>query len=441
MKRTITEKLLKWKDSKRRKPLVISGVRQCGKTYIIKKFGEENFENIVYLNFEESEKFGSFFEYDYDVNRIVSEIEEEFSCTISDGKTLLVFDEIQKCSRAITSLKYFCENRRKLHVVCAGSLLGIEMRKEGTSFPVGKVEMLQMYPMSFYEFAKADGCEKAIEAIGKYAKDREIPDLYAEPLIKRLKTYYLVGGMPEVVAAWTESHDYNEVTNIQDAILSGYRNDFAKHAPAKDVPKINWIWDALPQQLAKDNHKFIFSQVKKGARARDLEDALQWLVDAGLCHKLERVENPEFPLSYCSDSTYFKLYACDVGLLSRLSKLDMKTVLDGTPLFDRFKGAITENYVMQQFMEMGYESFFWKSGNIAEIDFLIEYGGEIIPVEVKAADNTRAKSYSMFCRKYRPKNGFKLSLKNVGKNMTEDTETHSLPLYDVFRIGEYIGKQ
>lgn len=438
MYRTITEDILKWKNSLRRKPLVVSGVRQCGKTYLLKKFGKEHFENTVYLNFEENERISSIFEYDYDVNRIVEEIEMAFGCRIEDGKTLLVFDEIQKCSRAVTSLKYFCENRSNLHVACAGSLLGLEMRKEGTSFPVGKVDMLKMYPMSFDEFCQASGQGNAIKAIIKMDRLREIPSLYTGPLEKELKLYYIIGGMPEVVSVWCETHDFDEVKRIQNMILTGYRNDFAKHAPAAEVPKINWIWDSLPKQLAKENNKFIFNQVKEGKRARDLEDALQWLIDAGLCYKLEKVETPEIPLKYSADSTYFKLYACDVGLLSSMVGIDPMTVIRGNEYYERFKGAIAENYVMQQLTANRIKPYFWRSGNSAEVDFLIDEKNRCVPIEVKAAENTKAKSFTLFCKRYNPEIGIRSSLKNVGDNTINETVVYSIPLYSIFKIREYI---
>jgi hypothetical protein len=350
----------------------------------------------------------------------------------------LFFDEIQECPRAITALKYFCENKRELHVICAGSLLGVAIKQENISFPVGKVDRLQMYPMSFYEFVKADGGEKYLTGLKAFDKEREIPDIYAEPLKKYLKNYYIVGGMPEVVAGWCELHIYDEVERIQADILDDYAKDFSKHAPVSEIPRLNWIWDSVPKQLAKENNKFIFSHVKEGKRAKDLEDALQWLRDAGLVYTLELVEKPEIPLSFGADATYFKVYMADVGLLRRKAQVSYHTILREDDNYIRFKGAMAENYVMNELVYNGYHPYFWRSGNTAEIDFLVEDKGNIIPIEVKAADNTRAKSYRLYCNRYEPNKGFKVSLKNVGWNFCGKTDTCSMPLYLVWRLKNYL---
>lgn len=437
MYRDVTNDLAKWKESRRRKPLLMTGVRQCGKTYIINEFGKNFFENMVYLNFEESENAGAIFDYDFDVDRITSEIGYLTGKTIVSGETLLFLDEIQNCPRAITSLKYFCENKQGLHVICAGSLLGVAIRRDQISFPVGKVNRLQLYPMSFKEFAIASGRKDLIEMLETWPSDRAVPDLHEAPMKKLLKDYYIVGGMPEAVQTWLDTHDYDEVTDVQKEILKDYGDDFSKYAPIKDLPKIRWIWDSVSVQLAKENNKFIFSHVKAGKRSAELEDALQWLSDAGLISQCFLVEKPERPLAGFADKTYFKVYMSDIGLLRTKSGLSADTVINETGMYIRFKGAFAENYVFNELISINKEPYFWRSGNTAEIDFIIEDQSGFIPVEVKAADNTQAKSYKLFCKKYKPKNGFKLSQKNIAVNTCEQTRTCSLPLYMTWNMERY----
>ena len=437
MYREILTDLINWKNKDRRKPLLLSGVRQCGKTYIIKKFAQDNFKNYVYINFEKSERIAEIFDFDLDVKRIITEIGRQYKTDIIPGKTLLFFDEIQECPKAITSLKYFCEDLRELHVVCAGSLLGVALRQQNISFPVGKVNRLQLFPMNFKEFVIANDRSDLIETLKNWTTDREIPKLYSEPLTKLLKEYYIVGGMPDVVKAWIKNHDYEEVEEIQNEILSDYADDFAKHAPISEFPKIRWVWDSVPVQLAKENNKFVFSHVKEGKRAADLEDALQWLNDAGLIKKTELVVTPELPLSGFTDKTYFKVYFSDIGLLRAKSKVSPETIINETELYRRYKGAFTENYVLTELISRGKEPYFWRSGNTAEVDFLYEQNGNIIPVEVKAADNTQAKSYKQYCKKYTPAKGIKLSQKNIGENLCESTPTFSIPLYLAWNIDAY----
>ena len=438
MYRDVMNDLEKWKNKDRRKPLLLTGVRQCGKTYIIEEFGKNRFKNIVRLNFEASENAGAIFDYDFDVRRIISEVELLSGEKIIPGETLLFFDEIQNCPRAITSLKYFCENMKELHVVCAGSLLGVAVKRDKISFPVGKVNRLQMYPMSFKEFAIACGREDIIEILKEWPIDRAVPELYSVPMKKLLKDYYIVGGMPEAVQTWIDTHDYDEVTEVQNEILSDYAADFSKYAPVSDVPKIRWIWDSVPVQLAKDNNKFVFSHVKAGKRSAELEDALQWLKDAGLITQVFLVEKPELPLSGFADRTYFKVYLSDVGLLRARSGLSPDTIMKDTGAYVRYKGAFAENYVLDELLSIGKEPYFWRSGNTAEVDFIFEDKANMIPVEVKSADNTQAKSYKLFCRKYSPDIGFKLSEKNIAENMCEQTRTVSLPLYMNWNIEKYM---
>ena len=438
MYREIMKDLIRWRDKKNRKPLLVTGVRQCGKTYIINEFGKTGFENLVYLNFEESENTSGVFEYDFDVNRIIREIEYLTGKRIIPGKTLLFFDEIQNCPRAITSLKYFAENLKELHVVCAGSLLGVAIKRENISFPVGKINRLQLYPMSFKEFLYACGKEDLLEILKEWSAERPVPDLYATPLKKQLKEYYIVGGMPEAVKVWIDTHDFNEVTEVHNEILRDYADDFSKYAPLSDVPKIRWIWDSVPVQLAKDNNKFVFSHVRAGKRSAELEDALQWLRDAGLIHQVFLAEIPELPLSGFADRTYFKVYMSDVGLLRTKSGLSPETIMHESDLYIRYKGALAENYVLNELMFVGKEPYFWRSDNTAEIDFIFEDHSSVIPVEVKSADNTQAKSYKLFCKRFHPKFGFKISAKNIAENMCEATLTCSLPLYLTWNIDHYI---
>lgn len=437
MYREIIKDLKKWKDKARRKPLLLTGVRQCGKTYIVEEFAKECFENYVYVNFESADNLSAIFDYDFDVNRIMTELERHFKTKISAGKTLVFFDEIQECPRAITAMKYFCENMKDLHVVCAGSLLGVALKEQNISFPVGKVNRLRLYPMSFKEFVIANGREDLIEIFDKWPIDRVIPDLYAVPMKKLLKEYYIVGGMPEAVKTWIETHDVDEVEEVQNEILNDYADDFSKHAPASEVPKIRWIWDSVPVQLAKENNKFVFSHVKEGKRSAELEDALQWLQDAGLIIKAELVEKPEIPLDGFADKTYFKVYMSDIGLLRTKSGVSAQVILNESDLYIRYKGAFAENYVLNELKSTGKEPFFWRSGNSAEVDFIYEHNGELIPVEVKAADNTQAKSYKQFCQKYSPRIGFKLSEKNIAENPCGETITYSIPLYLGWNIDEY----
>lgn len=437
MQRDFIQNLIEWKDSKRRKPLILTGVRQCGKTYLLKEFGSEYFDNFCYINFESAGKYSAIFEYDYDVKRILRELELAENVKITAGKTLLIFDEIQECPKAITSLKYFCENLQELHLVCAGSLLGVALKKENISFPVGKVNRMQLYPMSFKEYLQAVGEGKYIELFNDWNINREIPELYTVPLERHLKNYYIVGGMPEAVKEFAESGDYAEVAKIQDEILSDYADDFSKHAPISEIEKIRMIWDSIPKQLAKENNKFVFSHVKEGKRAHELEAALQWLKNAGLVHLVELVQNAELPLSSNADSTYFKVYMADSGLLCRRLGLSYKNILEENTALSTFKGAITENYVLQELIVQNKVPYFWRSGNTAELDFLFEDESEIIPVEVKAATNTQAKSFKQFCKKYQNKTGFKLSLKNIAENDCEGTNAVSLPLYLLWNISLY----
>ena len=430
MDRKILKNFIEWMSESGRKPLVVTGVRQCGKTYAIKDFGNRFFENLAYFNFEGNTALQSIFEYDFNVTRIVMELERYSKQKITDGKTLVFFDEIQACPKAITSLKYFCEDRSELHVIAAGSLLGVVIRKSEISFPVGKVERLQMFPMSFEEFLMAsDDGRSLLEGLSNYDLRHALPEMYTIPLQNYLKLYYVVGGMPAAVASFVQENDFEKVDRILKNILLDYGDDFSKHAPPSDIPKLGLIWDSVPKQLAKDNNKFMFSHVKAGKRAADLEDALQWLFNAGLLHKLECVTNAELPLSNNANGTVFKVYMSDVGLLRVKSGIDASTILEETPLYATFKGAFTENFVMNELVKQGLHPYFWRSENKAELDFLIEIKNELMPIEVKAEEHTKAKSYGVFCKRFSPKKGFVLSQKNIAVTNDGQTETLHLPLY------------
>lgn len=439
MYRSIIQDLKKWKDDERRKPLIMTGVRQCGKTYTLKAFGSEHFGDTAYFNFEERPALASIFEYDFDVNRIIDELGSVIlGRKITPGQTLVIFDEIQECPRAITSLKYFCENMRELHVACAGSLLGVALKRENISFPVGKTDSMTMRPMTFSEFVRADGGGNMLDGLAKMDIEREIPEIYAVPMAKYLRFYTAVGGMPEAVSQWAGSHDIAAAERIQGAVVSDYEKDFSKHVPTEQISRLRLVWQSVPKQLAKDNHKFIFSHVKTGGRARELEDALQWLSDAGLIHRLELAASPEPPLSFSADASYFKVYTSDIGLLRHLSGTTTQSILNGEYLSSGYRGALTENFVMTELAALGLRPYFWRSGNTAEVDFIVEQDGEIIPIEVKSAENTRAKSLSRFITSYSPHTALKFSLKNIGRNETGQTALWSLPLWMIWRLRDYI---
>lgn len=435
MERTLIYKLVEWKNKASRKPLILKGVRQCGKTYLLKEFGKRYYEDTAYFNFEETEALKAVFEKDYDTKRIVFELGLHCGKTIQPGTTLLFFDEIQECGRAITAMKYFCENAPEYHIVCAGSLLGIALQKQ-LSFPVGKVDFLTLYPMSFIEYLRAGEEEAVANYIKQYKKGDALPAVVSEKLELLLKQYYVTGGMPEVVETWFRTKSIEQVENVQQAIINSYELDFAKHAPAKDFPKLSAIWRSIPEQLAKENTKFIFSHVKKGWRSKDLEDALEWLIGAGLVYKVCKIEKPYIPLSSYADSTAFKLYMSDVGILRKLSKLPYEVVLDATPHYREFKGSMTENYVLCELIQsVDDTAYYWSSGNTAEVDFIIQSGAEIVPIEVKSEKNVKARSLAEYRKKYEPKYAVKTSMKNdVGGE-----EVLNIPLYMISQLESFKG--
>ena len=412
MKRTLINDLIKWKHKENRKPLILRGVRQCGKTYLLKTFGKENYSSVAYFNFEENENLKTVFEKDYDTSRIILELGLFAGQTIKPSETLVIFDEIQECAKAITSLKYFCENAPQYHIVCAGSLLGIALHNQ-LSFPVGKVDFLTLYPMSFFEFLRAVAPENLADYVDKLSWKDELPQIIADKLSTFLRQYYITGGMPEVVLTWKKTFNIEEIERVQQAIINSYELDFAKHAPIKEFPKLTAIWRSIPEQLAKENAKFMFGHVKKGWRAKDLEDALEWLINAGLVYKVCKIEKPFMPLSSYADQTAFKLYACDVGLLRKMSKLPYEIILDASPLYKEFKGALTENYVLTEILKSTTDTaYYWSSGNTAEVDFVVQRNRDIIPIEVKSERNVKARSLAEYLKKYEPKYSVKTSMKS-----------------------------
>ncbi|MCC8113547.1 MAG: ATP-binding protein [Bacteroidales bacterium] len=439
MRRLIEDKLIEWKESPDRKPLLLQGVRQCGKTYSLKKFGKDHYDHTFYFNFEKNPILKDIFEYDFDCLRILDEMAKTMGYEhIAPNKSLIIFDEIQDCPKAMTSLKYFCEDHPEFHIATAGSLIGVALKHKNVSFPVGKVDFLKMYPMTFLEFLWANKCEDIVNLLSGYDLEREIPHPISQRLEQLLKTHYAVGGMPEAVQKWIDTFDYEAVSKVLNAIIESYGRDFSKHLSPEEALKVEWVWDSIPLQLAKDNQKFMFSHVKKGKRASQLEDSLLWLNHAEMAHILRVVENPQIPLKAYEDASCFKVYMSDLGLLCHKCGITLKTILEETPLFGTFKGPLTENFVMNELLSEGFSPNYWSSGNTAEVDFLIQHAEQVIPIEAKADTNTRAKSYALYCKRYHPKLGFKLSMKNVGSNLVEDTLTYSLPLYLIWHFQKYL---
>lgn len=431
MYRTALEKLKKWKDSKNRKPLIIEGARQVGKTWLMKEFGKTEYQDTVYVNFDSNAQMQELFSADLNVERIVTGLELYAGRKIDPDSTLIVFDEVQEVPKALSSLKYFYEDAPGYHIVCAGSLLGIALH-EGTSFPVGKVDFLKLYPLSFKEFLMATGLERFVELIDQ--KDYQMIASFRQTYVDALKQYYYVGGMPEVVASFAEEKDFNEVRNIQKRILSAYEQDFSKHAPLEVVPKIRMLWNSIPAQLAKENKKFIYGIIREGARAKEYETALMWLSDCGLVHKVSRVNSGKIPLKAYEDLKAFKLFVLDVGLLGAMVGLSQRILLNGNDLFVEFKGALTEQYVLQQLIlnqDMGVY-YYTNERNTCEVDFVVDTGEDIIPIEVKAEVNLKAKSLRTYMEKFEPTLAVRTSMADYRK---EDNLV-DLPLYVVESVGK-----
>lgn len=394
MERSIYSSLKKWKESPTRKPLILQGARQVGKTYILKEFGAREYSEVVYINCDDNNDMQNMF-VDYDVDRIIRSLSAISGISIKPSTTLLILDEIQEMERGLASLKYFCEKAPEYHVAVAGSLLGITLH-EGTSFPVGKVDMLYMYPMDFEEFLLAMGKEQLVELLRNNSWAALTP--LRGMLTELLRQYYFVGGMPETVKAYVERGDIWEVRSIHSKIIDAYRNDMSKHAPKQQVQRINMVWNSIPSQLARDNKKFIYGALRKGARANDFEIAIQWLVDSGLVHKVHRISKPVVPLKFYEDMSSFKLFLLDCGLLGALSETPPEQILIGDNVFEEYKGAFTENYVLQQLKSLPHTFVYYYSNDNStlEIDFVVQHEAHVIPIEVKAEENLRAKSLRQF---------------------------------------------
>lgn len=429
MYRMAMEQLQKWKTKKRRKPLIIRGARQVGKTWLMKEFGASEYKSVVYINFDNNERMKALFEGSLEVERLVTGLELYAGHKIDPDNTLLIFDEVQEVPRALTSLKYFNEDAPQYQIVCAGSLLGVALH-QGTSFPVGKVEFLDLYPLSFFEFMMAMGKERYVELLRK--GDFDMATAFKQDYIELLKHYYYVGGMPEAVQAFADNRDFNEVREIQRRILEAYEQDFSKHAPNEAVPRIRMLWNSIPAQLAKENKKFIYGLIKEGARAKEYELAMLWLTDCGLVHKVHRVTTPSLPLKAYEDLKAFKLFLVDVGLLSCMVGLRQDVLLDGNELFKEFKGALTEQYVLQQLKTIkGLNIYYWTADRgTAEVDFVIDNGSDVIPVEVKAEVNLQAKSLKVYRDKFQPK----LSIRTSMADYKEEEWLLNLPLWSVETI-------
>ena len=432
MQRFILKKLIEWKESKYRKPLILKGARQVGKTYILKQFGKENYEGVAYFNFDHDEDLYNLFENTKDPKRILEQLAFIYGKAIIPGKTLIIFDEIQECPNALNSLKYFYEEANEYHIACAGSLLGI--RLSHTSFPVGKVDFLNMYPMTFSEFLIADNAQNLVDYMNSLEKIEKIPDIFFNQLEEKLKAYFIIGGMPEAVSAWVNEKDMELVNKIQDNILSAYESDFSKHTQDSEANKISLIWNSIPSQLAKENKKFLYQVVKEGARAREYENALNWLNDANLIYKIYNVTKTDFPLKAYNDLSAFKIYMNDVGLLRKMSNLDSKIVVEGDKLFEEFKGAFTENYVLNMLTSTlnlvpNYYTF-----DRNEIDFIIQYKNNIVPIEVKANKSTNNTSLT----KYNEKFNNELSVRFSMNNLSKDGKILNIPLFLIEYVEKFI---
>lgn len=428
MERLILKDLIAWKNSPYRKPLILKGVRQVGKTWILKEFGKRCYENTAYFNFDENEEYKQFFETSKDVNRILQNLMFASGQSIKPEKTLIIFDEVQDCPKVINSMKYFCENAPEYHIACAGSLLGIALAKP-SSFPVGKVNFMQIDPMTFTEFLTANGDENLVKYMESIERIEPLPDAFFNPLYEKLKMYYVTGGMPESVLMWTQARDVSAMQNTLSDIIDAYERDFAKHPDVSEFPKISMIWKSIPSQLARENKKFLYKVVKEGARAREYENALQWLVDARLVHKIYRSSTPGLPMSAYDDLSAFKIYLADVGVLRRLAQLAPTAFTEGNRLFTEFKGSLTENFVLQTLLtQFEVTPRYWAQNNPPyEVDFLIQRENEIFPVEVKTEGNIRSKSLKKFKELFPDK--VKLRVRFSLDNLKLDDDVLNIPLF------------
>ena len=411
MERHLLHELKRWKDSPHRKPLILKGARQVGKTWLMREFGKRYYQKVAYVNFDNNPRMQQVFTEDFSIDRLLLAINAETGVAITPEDTLIIFDEIQEAPKAIASLKYFCEEAASYHIVAAGSLLGVAIHG-GDSFPVGKVNTLRVYPMTFVEFLYAVG-EDGLATLLEQG-DWKLIDTFQDKFTAWLKNYYYVGGMPEAVKIFAETRDYQSVRRMQSELTEMYEADFGKHVDARELPRVRMVWNAIPVQLAKENKKFFFGQVKKGARARDWETAIEWLLDCGLITRVHRVTKPAVPLKAYQEMNAYKLFFLDVGLLGAISGIDARSLLEGNRLFVEFKGALTEQYVCQQLIaDKGYEPYYFSSeSHKYEIDFMIQQGLDVIPLEVKAEHNVRAKSLKAYVEKHKPTKAVRLSMNN-----------------------------
>jgi len=421
MKRYATEALVAWKNNKRRKPLVLKGARQVGKTWLMKDFGESHFDNMAYVDFYNNDRMRELFNGDFDIPRIIEGLQAETHQKISPQKTLLVFDEVQEVPLALSSLKYFYDNAPEFSLIAGGSLLGIALH-EGTSFPVGKVDFAYLYPLNFFEFLEGIGEGELAQLL--ITGDWKLIAAFKSKFIDYLRKYYFVGGMPESVMVYSEDRDYDAVCKVQGNILTAYDADFSKHVPRTILPKVRAVWENMPRQLAREKKRFSPGIIKKGSRLKDYEDAMQWLVDAGLIYRVRQVSVPSIPLkNYTTDA--FKLYLLDVGLLSCMAELEARTLLDGNVVFKEFKGALTENYVCQELVARSINPFYWSSERTAEVDFVFKHGGKVFPLEAKAEENLNSKSLRIYSERFNPP----LALRTSMKDYREDGWLTNIPLY------------
>lgn len=409
MERNILNKLVEWKNSTNRKPLIVNGARQVGKTYILKEFGKRYFKQTAYVNCDNNQQVDLIFSQDFNVDRIILSLSALLHMQIEPADTLIIFDEIQESPRVLSSLKYFCENAPQYHIAVAGSLLGISLH-EGASFPVGKVNMIKMYPMTFDEFLLAIGEAGLVEVLN--TRDYSLIDGLATTLIDQLRQYYYVGGMPAAVLEFAEHKNLQEVRSIQKQILFDYRRDFSKHTPEHEVARINMVWDSIPAQLAKENKKFVFGAIKKGARASEFELAIQWLIDAGLVYKVCRVSKPEMPLKFYEEQNIYKLFTLDIGLMGAMAEIPAESILVADTLLKEYKGAFTELFVLSQLITKDYPIYYSNSNDSrSEIDFIVQHGNVITPIEVKAEVNVQSKSLRAYINKHPELKGLRLSMK------------------------------
>ena len=428
MKRNAIKELYEWKENNGRKPLVILGARQVGKTWLMKEFGKEAYKKCAYVNFEDNDDLRGLFEHDFDIQRIIANLQWATDVTI-DEDTLIILDEIQEAPRGITALKYFQEKAPQYHVIAAGSLLGIAMHKND-SFPVGKVDFMHLYPLSFYEFLNAIGEKKMVDLL--QAKDWTMLTMVRAKFEERLRQYYFVGGMPAAVLAFVNDGDLNKVRTIQKSIIEAYERDFSKHAPAIEVPRIRMVWHSIPSQLSKENRKFIYGMIKEGARAKDFELAIEWLKDAGLIYKVNRCKKAQLPLAAYEDFSAFKMFLSDIGLMGAMSNIPVQSLLNGNMLFSDFKGALTEQFVLQQMKtNESLSIYYWSADNSrGEIDFLVQQEEKVIPIEVKAEENLQAKSLRMFVERNPGLKGCRFSMSPY----REQDGLLNYPLYSVLTI-------